>query len=44
MPAKVINNETNIYELLSASFQGARILFVLAYDATDHDNAGVKNN
>ena len=35
IPAKVINNDTNIYELLSALFQGVRRLFVLAYDATD---------
>ena len=46
MPAKVINNKTNIYELLSASFQGIRRLFVLAYDSkgTDYDDAGIKNN
>ena len=44
--AKVINQGTNIYELLSASFQGVKILFVLAYDATgnDNDEAGIKNN
>ena len=30
IPAKVINQETNIYELLSESFQGVRKLFVLA--------------
>ena len=28
---KVTNKETNIYELLSASFQGVKRLFVLAY-------------
>ena len=39
-----INNETNIYELLSASFQGVKRLFVLAYDATDNDEAGIKDN
>ena len=44
IPAKVINNKTNIYELLSASFQGVKRLFVLAYDATDNDEAGIKNN
>ena len=46
MPAKVISNKTNIYELLSASFQGIRRPFVLAYDAkgTDNDDAGIKNN
>ena len=44
IPAKVIHNETNIYELLRASFQGARRLFVLAYDATDDNEAGTKDN
>ena len=44
IPAKVINNETNMYELLSVSFQGVKRLFVLAYDATDNDEAGIKNN
>ena len=29
-PAKVINNEDNIYELLSASFQGIKRLFAFA--------------
>ena len=33
IPAKVIINNTNIYELLSASFQ-----------ATDNDETGIKNN
>ena len=41
---KVIGNESKIYELLSASFQGVERLFVLAYDATDNDEAGIKNN
>ena len=40
--AKVIDNGTNIYELLSASFQGVKRLFVLAYNATDDNNAGIK--
>ena len=31
IPAKVINQGTIIYELLNASFQGVRRLFVLAY-------------
>ena len=31
IPAKVINNDTNVYELLSASFEGFKRLFVLAY-------------
>ena len=44
IPTKVINNETKIYELLSASFQGVKRLFVLAYDAKDNDEAGIKNN
>ena len=39
--AKVIDNETNIYELHNASFQGVKRLFVLAYDATDDDEAGI---
>ena len=42
---KVIDNGTNIYKLFGASFQafqGAR-LFVLAYDATDDNEAGIKN-
>ena len=30
IPAKVLNQRTNIYELLSASFQGVKRLFVLA--------------
>ena len=40
IPAKVISQGTNIYELLSASFQGARRLFVLAYTVA----ADVANN
>ena len=31
IPEKVINNDTNMHELLSASFQGVKRLFVLAY-------------
>ena len=31
VPAKAVNQETNIYELLSASFQGVKRLFFLAY-------------
>ena len=31
IPAKVINQGTNINEFLSASFQGVKKLFVLAY-------------
>ena len=49
-PAKVIEQGKNIYELLSASFQGVKRLFVLAYtiaapvvgDNTD-DTAGTKS-
>ena len=44
IPAKVINNRTNIYELLCASFQGVKKLFVLAYDATENDETGMKDN
>ena len=43
IPAKVKNNGINIYELLSASLQGVKRLFVLAYDATNGDNAEIKN-
>ena len=42
IPEKVIENETNIYELPSVSFQGVKRLFVLAYDLTsDNNNEGV---
>ena len=44
IPAKVLNKGANIYDLLSALFQGVKILFVLAYDATASDEAGIKNN
>ena len=47
IPAKVIEKGKDIYELLSASFQGIKRLFVLAYfiAANDANNeAGVKNN
>ena len=30
--------------LLSASFQGVKRLFILAYDATNNKNAGIKDN
>ena len=46
-PKKVIEKEKNIYELLNASFQGVRRLFVLAYvvaaGATNHET-GIKDN
>ena len=47
MPAKVIEKGTNIYELLNASFQGGRRLFVLAYvvaTGAENDEAGLKEN
>ena len=47
-PAKVIEQGKNIYELLNASFQGVKGLFVLAYIIAAGDNAyqeaGIKNN
>ena len=47
-PAKVIEQGKNIYELLNASFQGVKRLFVLAYFVTagnDADQeAGIKDN
>ena len=42
IPAKVINYDTNIYELLSASFQGVRRLFALVYDAANDNEEGTK--
>ena len=45
MPAKVINQGVNIFELLSASFLGVKVLFFLAYtiDASAVNNeAGIK--
>ena len=49
-PAKVIGKGKNIYDLLSASFQGVRRLFVLAYfiaaparDNPADDETGIKN-
>ena len=43
VPVKVINDDINMYELLSASFQGVRRLFALAYDPTDDNEAGIKD-
>ena len=40
IPPKVLNQGTNIYELLSASFQVVKRLFVLAYTIA----AGAANN
>ena len=49
-PAKVIEQEKNIYELLNASFEGVKSLFVLAYfvaapavaGGNKNDAAGIK--
>ena len=38
-PAKVIEQGKNIYELLNASFQGVKRLFVLAYTIAAGDDA-----
>ena len=45
-PAKLIEQGKNIYELLNASFQGVKRLFVLAYFIADggNDEAGIKSN
>ena len=45
-PAKVIEKGKNIYELLNASFQGVKRLFVLAYFIAGggNDEAGIKSN
>ena len=46
-PAKVIEQRKNIYELLSASFQGVKRLFALAYFIADDGNdeaGGIKHN
>ena len=45
--AKVINQGTTIYELLSASFQGVKRLFVLSYTIVTNaanNEAGIKDN
>ena len=47
IPAKVINQGTKIYELLSASFQGVKRLFALAYTIAANaanNEAGIKDN
>ena len=47
IPGKVRNKGTNIYELLSASFQGVKRLFVLAYTIAANaanNKAGIKDN
>ena len=46
-PAKVIEQGKNLYELLNASFQGVRRLFVLAYvvaAGAANDEAAIKDN
>ena len=45
-PVKVIEKGKNIYELLNASFQGVKRLFVFAYFIAENgnDEAGIKNN
>ena len=45
-PPKVIQQGKNIYELLNASFQGVKRLFVRAYFIADGGNgeAAIKNN
>ena len=45
-PAKVIEKGKKIYELLNASFQVVKRLFILAYFIADggNDEAGIKNN
>ena len=45
--AKLIEKGKSVYELLSASFQGVKILFVLAYFIVENDannETGIKNN
>ena len=42
VPAEVINQGTNIYELFSASFQGVNRLFALTYDIAANNEAGIK--
>ena len=47
-PGKVIEQGKNLYELLNASFQGVKRLFVLGYVIAAGDNAdqeaGIKDN
>ena len=42
-PAKVIEQRKNLYELLNASFQGVKRLFILAYFIAEggNDDAGI---
>ena len=40
-PAKLIDKGTNIYELLSASFQVAKKSFDFAYDGTNDDEPSI---
>ena len=45
-PAKVIEKGQNLYELLNASFQGVKRLFILVYFIADggNDETGIQNN
>ena len=45
-PEKVIEQGKNIYELLNASFQDVKRLYVLAYSIAEggNDEAGIKSN
>ena len=47
IPAKMIEKEKNIYKLVSASYQGFKRLFVLAYaiaGGAANDEAGIRDN
>ena len=47
IPAKVVNQGTSTYELLSASFQGVKRLFVLVYTIAANaskNEVGIKDN
>ena len=47
IPAKVIDKRTYVYDLLSASFQGVRRLFVFAHviaSGATNNKACIKNN
>ena len=44
IPTYLIKKGTNIYELLSASFQGVNRLFLLDYDATNNNDSVIKDN
>ena len=44
IPARLLNQGKNIYELLRASCQGVQKLFVLAYTIAENNEAGTKDN